>query len=393
VAAALVAAALVVTVLAMTAGCGDEGSIAGLVDGDGGGPSSHDDPMADDDGDGIANSEDNCWKVSNKGQTDTDGDGYGDACDNCPKVPNWSQTDDDKDGVGDVCDPDPPAKTCGDKETTFTRLKANAFLLLDKSGSMQTDNKMSQAKSALNTLANSLYNKLRFGFAYFPGKKGNSCAAPTRTLAMGSHTAAKIRAAYASLSPSGMTPMAQALETTRTNGWTKAASDPNDASRRKSVVLITDGQPNCGKSASDVVAEATKLKSAGITVHVVGFGSGVSPATLDAVAKAGGTNNPKDPAHRYYQANNAAALASALKSIGTSLVSCTVALTDKPPDPNKIYVMVDGKTLKRDDPNGFSYNAAKNTITIKGTACSALKSATNPKIRVIFGCKLDTKIE
>jgi hypothetical protein len=385
--------AALVAALVVTAGCGDEGSggTTDLADG-GGKPVSWDDPMADDDGDGIANSEDNCWKVSNKGQTDTDGDGYGDACDNCPKVANWSQTDDDKDGVGDVCDPDPPSKTCGDKETTFTRLKANVFLLLDKSGSMSSSNKMSQAKTALNTLATSLYNKLRFGFAYFPGK-GSSCAVPTRTLAMGSHTAAKLKAAWAGLSPGGMTPMAQALETTRTKGWTKGANDPQDASRRKTVLLITDGQPNCGKSSSDVVAEAKKLKSAGITVHVVGFGSGVSPSTLDAVAKAGGTNNPKDPSHRYYQANDAATLASALKSIGSSLVSCTIALTDKPPDPNKIYVMVDGKTLKRDDPNGFSYDATKNTITLKGTACAALKAAKTPKIRVIFGCKLNTKIE
>lgn len=48
----------------------------------------------DDDGDGVANPDDNCPDVPNPDQTDTDGDGQGDACDN----------DDDGDGVPDPDD-------------------------------------------------------------------------------------------------------------------------------------------------------------------------------------------------------------------------------------------------------------------------------------------------
>ena len=355
-------------------------------------PATYDDPLADDDGDGVENAKDNCWDRANPDQQDTDGDKQGDLCDNCPKVSNWDQWDSDKDGTGDPCDPDPPAKTCGSKEATFSKLTANIFLVLDKSGSMSSSSKMTQAKSALDQLAASLWDDLRFGFAYFPGS-GGSCAAATRTLAMGSHTQAQIKAAYASLSPGGSTPMALALQTTRTKGWVNDPADPQNAARNKAVVLITDGQPNCNGPEAAVVAEAAKLYAGGIPVNVVGFGSGVTPSTLDAVAKAGGTDNPADPAHRYYKASSAAELSKALLSIGSALASCTLALGTKPPEPKRIYVLANGTALVRDDPNGFTYNATNNTVTLQGTACSALSAATTPKLSVIFGCPVDATIE
>jgi len=58
----------------------------------------------DTDGDGVADSVDNCPAVSNPGQFDTDGDGIGNACDNCLRAANPDQADADGDGVGDACD-------------------------------------------------------------------------------------------------------------------------------------------------------------------------------------------------------------------------------------------------------------------------------------------------
>lgn len=71
---------------------------------------------SDSDGDGIADQEDNCPRVSNPDQTDVNNNVRGDACedfdqdgvmnsaDNCPDVPNRNQQDEDADGVGDHCD-------------------------------------------------------------------------------------------------------------------------------------------------------------------------------------------------------------------------------------------------------------------------------------------------
>ncbi len=74
---------------------------------------------ADDDGDGVANEQDNCRTAANPDQRDTDGDGQGDACDgdldgdgranasdNCPNASNGDQRDFDGDGIGRACDAD-----------------------------------------------------------------------------------------------------------------------------------------------------------------------------------------------------------------------------------------------------------------------------------------------
>ena len=81
----------------------------------------NEDCAADMDGDGIANAMDNCPEVANPGQeevaegrgaacwlvnpppVDGDEDGVPDAIDNCPAVENLEQTDLDENGVGDVC--------------------------------------------------------------------------------------------------------------------------------------------------------------------------------------------------------------------------------------------------------------------------------------------------
>jgi Thrombospondin type 3 repeat len=61
------------------------------------------DQITDGDGDGIADSRDNCRQVANPDQADRDGDGVGDACDNCPQVANAKQEDGNNDGLGDAC--------------------------------------------------------------------------------------------------------------------------------------------------------------------------------------------------------------------------------------------------------------------------------------------------
>ncbi len=61
------------------------------------------DPNNDVDGDQICGDVDNCPNNSNADQADGDGDGVGDVCDNCPNAPNPEQLDSNADGIGDAC--------------------------------------------------------------------------------------------------------------------------------------------------------------------------------------------------------------------------------------------------------------------------------------------------
>jgi hypothetical protein len=60
----------------------------------------------DADGDGKADTVDNCPFVSNRDQFDGDGDAVGDLCDNCAASSNFTQLDTDGNGQGDLCDAD-----------------------------------------------------------------------------------------------------------------------------------------------------------------------------------------------------------------------------------------------------------------------------------------------
>ena len=61
------------------------------------------DTARDSDGDGVDDRVDVCPQVANPKQEDRDRDGFGDVCDNCPTLANVSQHDSDKDGLGDTC--------------------------------------------------------------------------------------------------------------------------------------------------------------------------------------------------------------------------------------------------------------------------------------------------
>ena len=62
------------------------------------------DPFDDRDGDGVCSAPDNCPAVYNPDQADLDGDGVGNLCDNCIERANPDQADGDHDGSGDACD-------------------------------------------------------------------------------------------------------------------------------------------------------------------------------------------------------------------------------------------------------------------------------------------------
>ena len=326
----------------------------------------------DSDGDGTPDIQDTCPKTPNPNQADADGDRRGDACDNCPRTSNYHQVDSNNNGRGDACAPNPVGKICKRKNAHFKKLKPNIFVVLDKSGSMGSNNKMGQAKSALNSVVNNLWNKVRFGLLAY----SSSCSPPP-LLRIGSHSAATIKNSYRNVRAGGGTGTGGALRTVRSSQLYWNRSNPNRAQRKKAVILVSDGcANNCGGQ-SRAASEASRLHSAGVDVYSIGFQRGACTSQLNQVARNGGTS-------KMYQANNATQLANVLKNISSKVISCSYKVNA--PSSNKIWVKVGGSTISQSQ---FTYNSSTGVLTLKTNSCNRLKSLSathaNP-LEIVFGC-------
>ncbi|RDV37632.1 VWA domain-containing protein [Bradymonadaceae bacterium TMQ3] len=349
------------------------------------------DTVTDTDNDGTPDTLDNCPDVSNPDQADSDGDSIGDACDNCPLAANVDQTASPGNPtgpnglvVGDACAPEPgQIPICEEQTTEFERLDPNIYVVLDLSGSMgwglggsndnSRPNRWERATAGMNAVADELHDEMRFGVGSFSGGCDNS--ALTNRLAMGSHPSQSIKNAYNSLNPGGGTPLDWALQNVINNDRVSAPSDPLDDQRVKAVLVITDGEPGCG-GVSGAVEKIQALRSRGILTFVVGFA--FSSNSLQQMAQAGGTNT-------FYEASNATQLADAVRDISNILVSCSYSLEDTPPDPNQIWVSVNGTYLPGSD---LSYNASDNTLTLSEGACSQIRQidAEALDLQIKMGC-------
>ncbi|MGC4113646.1 MAG: VWA domain-containing protein [Myxococcales bacterium] len=110
------------------------------------------------------------------------------------------------------------------------------------------------------------------------------------------YNADAIASALSRLSPWQFTPTSAALD------QVGALPEMNDGTRRRFVVLLTDGDPTCpvqdatqaayDSNTSLAVDSLNRLRANGVETFVIGFGSDVSPARLDRLAAAGGKPRP-----------------------------------------------------------------------------------------------------
>ena len=194
------------------------------------------------------------------------------------------------------------AQLCGDKP--------DMLIVLDRSGSMQTGSKWTQAKNAINTVVTANAGAIRFGLLMFPYP--DYCSVYGVQVAVGNTTSSAITSTLNATSATGSaTPIASALN----SAYSYLVSI--DPGKLKYVLLITDGSENC--SGSPVTA-VTLLNGAKIKTFVVGFGSGVNASQLNSMAQAGGT--ALSGSTKYYQANNQSQLSAALKAIAGQVNCC-----------------------------------------------------------------------
>ncbi len=180
-----------------------------------------------------------------------------------------------------------------------------------------TRTKWEIAVAALDTLTTDYQGRLRFGLAMFPDEDGERCDQDGPIyVQVGDDNEGPVMDAVTATQPDGpcVTNIDTAIGQVSADPAFPATADPT---RRSFVLLITDGKQSgsCGGIDRDVDTEAliAELAGQGYPTYVVGFGSGVRPASLEMFALAGGV--PRAGGVVYYQADTAAELDAAIAAI------------------------------------------------------------------------------
>ncbi len=276
-----------------------------------------------------------------------------------------------------------PGLGCGAEEFDILAVPPNVLLVLDRTGSMDGEvpnsggkDRWTVAKEAIASMTANFDGAIRFGLDVFSACQQDGCAPGTIVAPIG-------------------TPVAQINQTIENTslcnsghpetviGATLAAlvgeSSLQDPGRDNVVLLITDGQDNCGgggaQAAAQLLAQTIPVKT-----YVIGFSGDVDAAELTGIATAAGTAP-------YYQADEPSTLEAALQTIAANVTTCTFQLQGPPPD-EQMYVFFndDPAGIPQDPAQGYTYDPATHSIVFHGDACEAIKNGTVTDIDVVFGC-------
>jgi hypothetical protein len=368
---------------------------------------------------------------------------------NDPRPPPLEQSPIDSGDTGGIhvipspCTGPPPpggSNYCGNEVVQVLTDKPVGYFVLDGSGSMRdvfedtSRSKLLSAKLAIRDLLFEIGHRVRYGAAVFPDtKSGESCALGTQVFPAtegdslfchAGKTGPVLRRLLDSISfrdAEGGTPIAETLA--------RLAPTLSTLGTRVSVVLITDGAPNCNLGAScspeacianveqhllgELVCgrdldccDPTQVKNAslncidseqtirvvadladnGIRTFVVGMpGSEAFVSVLDGLAEAGQTAR-EDQESKYYSVREGADLSKSLFAIGSEVsLSCQLSLASAPPDPDLLNLYFDSDPVELDGENGWSYSG-DSLIELHGRSCDVLKSGAVTEVQVVAGC-------
>jgi hypothetical protein len=297
--------------------------------------------------------------------------------------------------------PSPGGPLCGNARHTLARTPAELLVVLDRSGSMAEETtpgrtRWEDARDAVIAAVGNAAN-LAWGLKVFPSIVSvvAACVAnPGVEVGVGFGHAGAIGAALAHAGPPAAplasgTPTEQAIVAGGTYLQTVTTGLP------KYMVLVTDGEPNCGDMGGVRLPEAALAATAkamaaaagaGIKTFVIGVSTSDLTANLNRLADAGGMPRALEP--RYYPAENRADLDAALQAISVAITTCVFPLVTRPLDPDFVGVSVGSKRVPRDLDrlDGWDYVNQGTAIEIYGPACEALKTGAAQNADIQFGC-------
>ncbi|WP_340374968.1 VWA domain-containing protein [Streptomyces sp. SS7] len=163
-----------------------------------------------------------------------------------------------------------PAGAAADETTA---LAPKVDLVLDVSGSMRTKDidggtRMAAAKQAFNEVLDATPETVLLGIrtlgANYPGDdQKTGCKDTAQLYPVGQVDRTEAKAAVATLSPTGWTPIGPAL--------LKAADDLDGGTGSKRIVLISDGEDTCAPLDPCEVAREIAAKGIGLTIDTLGL--------------------------------------------------------------------------------------------------------------------------
>ena len=294
---------------------------------------------------------------------------------------------------------------CETLSTDLERMATRVMLLEDKSYSMAENNKWALSLGAINEMVSNYQTDIAFGLDLFSratSNDGEMCAVGSSVVHdVALNNGATINQELGGWQPSAATPLLLAML-----NYTDASYAPIflDGTGGSYLVIISDGMDTCssdgvfrqdqGASAEELAAVTTNLRNLfGIRTIVIGFGEGVDPAQLNAIAQAGGTRFTS-----YLQAGNGDELTSALSQIAeTVVVSCQFQVgTFSNPDIDfgRVVVTMDGAQVRRDDGcksgEGWTWTSNAHTaIEFCANTCQQIESGNVGGIKVELACSDD----
>ena len=195
----------------------------------------------------------------------------------------------------------------GDHEGT-EEAEGRLMLVLDSSGSMKENasgggTKIAAAKKALKQVVSELPDDAEvgmrvFGAKVFSAKDKGACTDTQNVVPVGALDRKALTKQIDSYKPYGETPIGNAL---------KGAADDLGAEGKRTIVLLSDGEPTCRPDPCDVAKDLRK-SGVDLKVNVVGLSvSGKARSALQCIADAGGGT--------YYDVNSPQELADSLVTV------------------------------------------------------------------------------
>lgn len=298
---------------------------------------------------------------------------------------------------------DAPPDICEVVNVMAERTIPNVLIVLDRSASMNDDNRWTQAVPAVNNVVANLDDTIAFGLMLFPLPGGDNCSTGSVVVSPATGTASAIATALSGTSPGGYTPSALSLDAARTalGGVTGDSY----------ILFVTDGAPNCnaglnkntctctyGNDGCDgpglgatlcldddrTVASVAALATSVIPTYVIGFDATAWSGVLNDMAAAGGTER-----NTYISVSDGTALETQLADLAGQVVSCTYELETEPSDYRYVSVTLDNvaipHTSQTNDDSGWSLTGQ--TIELLGATCAALQATENADLKIKVECE------